>query len=523
MNERKDEEFDENGFDPTKDAFFSDLMGMEEEIASEAYEMVAHAISLIESKYYDDGIEVLRQAIGMYTQINREDEIEAISDKIAEVYLLKEKQFRETEPVEEEIPIVESEPIREVIKEDSLVDIEQLLKDGKQLLDSNNFEEALDVYDRAVKFYEEINNSEGIEWVFKLIEECYNQKAEFLRNVKKEIPLEESQVELEQEELVTEQSLKEEKVKQYVSSRQREVEISRQAYDILGKAAKSAEVQQFDEALQLYKEGANLFNELGWDYEVQKVQETINQVQRDKDVFVSQLESRRMKKEEIQEPQQPQVEKLEQQVKEKEEQERQARLEKLKDKEFQKMEDEFFKAQIDNMATEALRMAREYELSMQKAIKKGELVDKCIYPEVIELYIKIRELLLDKGWKSEAAIYNDTVNVYIQKFEQDKKIRQIEAEKVRKQKEVEEVLKISRKEDSTGISEEERQKLEEQRKKHLEVQNLRASLEEMTNKADRLAREYEVALRRGKFELECPYPEIINIYESAKETAVERG
>ncbi|MHA2397581.1 MAG: hypothetical protein ACXADU_01660 [Promethearchaeota archaeon] len=523
MNERKDEEFDENGFDPTKDAFFSDLMGMEEEIASEAYEMVAHAISLIESKYYDDGIEVLRQAIGMYTQINREDEIEAISDKIAEVYLLKEKQFRETEPVEEEIPIVESEPIREVIKEDSLVDIEQLLKDGKQLLDSNNFEEALDVYDRAVKFYEEINNSEGIEWVFKLIEECYNQKAEFLRNVKKEIPLEESQVELEQEELVTEQSLKEEKVKQYVSSRQREVEISRQAYDILGKAAKSAEVQQFDEALQLYKEGANLFNELGWDYEVQKVQETINQVQRDKDVFVSQLESRRMKKEEIQEPQQPQVEKLEQQVKEKEEQERQARLKKLKDKEFQKMEDEFFKAQIDNMATEALRMAREYELSMQKAIKKGELVDKCIYPEVIELYIKVRELLLDKGWKSEAAIYNDTVNVYIQKFEQDKKIRQIEAEKVRKQKEVEEVLKISRKEDSTGISEEERQKLEEQRKKHLEVQNLRASLEEMTNKADRLAREYEVALRRGKFELECPYPEIINIYESAKETAVERG
>ncbi|MHA2186068.1 MAG: hypothetical protein ACXAAI_13840, partial [Promethearchaeota archaeon] len=144
MSERKDEEFDENGFDPTKDAFFSDLMGMEEEIASEAYEMVAHAISLIESKYYDDGIEVLRQAIGMYTQINREDEIEAISDKIAEVYLLKEKQFRETEtePVEEEIPIVESEPIREVIKEDSLVDIEQLLKDGKQLLDSNNFEEA---------------------------------------------------------------------------------------------------------------------------------------------------------------------------------------------------------------------------------------------------------------------------------------------------------------------------------------------------------------------------------------------
>ena len=38
MDEQEEEdfeqEFDENGFDPTKEAFFSDLMGMEEDIAS---------------------------------------------------------------------------------------------------------------------------------------------------------------------------------------------------------------------------------------------------------------------------------------------------------------------------------------------------------------------------------------------------------------------------------------------------------------------------------------------------------
>ncbi|MHA2121528.1 MAG: hypothetical protein ACW990_10025 [Promethearchaeota archaeon] len=45
MDEQKDEEFDEDGFDPTKDAFFSDLIGIEEEIASEAYELVAHALT----------------------------------------------------------------------------------------------------------------------------------------------------------------------------------------------------------------------------------------------------------------------------------------------------------------------------------------------------------------------------------------------------------------------------------------------------------------------------------------------
>ncbi|MFX1386384.1 MAG: hypothetical protein ACFE9M_04130, partial [Promethearchaeota archaeon] len=92
-----EEEFDDEELDLTKDAFFSNLMEMEEEIAGEAYELVEHAINLIESKFYDDSIEVLRQAIGLYTQINREQEIKAINEKISEIYVLKEKEFREIE------------------------------------------------------------------------------------------------------------------------------------------------------------------------------------------------------------------------------------------------------------------------------------------------------------------------------------------------------------------------------------------------------------------------------------------
>ncbi|MFX0064614.1 MAG: hypothetical protein ACFFC7_20770, partial [Candidatus Hermodarchaeota archaeon] len=117
-----------------------------------------------------------------------------------------------------------------------------------------------------------------------------------------------------------------------------------------------------------------------------------------------------------------------------------AQVERLRGIEFQKMEQEFFKAQIDNMATEAARMAREYELEMQKAIKEGKIVEECMYPKVIEIYKKIKELLIEKGWNKEAAIYDDTIDVYIQKFENDKKIRQIEAEKAQKQIETEEVL-----------------------------------------------------------------------------------
>ncbi|MCK4779686.1 MAG: hypothetical protein KAT57_05845, partial [Candidatus Lokiarchaeota archaeon] len=149
--------------------------------------------------------------------------------------------------------------------------------------------------------------------------------------------------------------------------------------------------------------------------------------------------------------------------------------------------------------------------------------EECIYPKVIEIYKRVKELLIDKGWNNEAAIYDDTIKVYIQKFEKDQKVRQIEAEKTIKQKEAEELIKFKKEDVEAELSEEQLRAREKHRQGEIEIQNIRNSIEEMTKRAERVEREYEVALRKGKFELKCPYPEIINIYEKAKEMAQERG
>ena len=529
-----EQEFDEDGFDPTKEAFFSDLIGMEEDIASEAYELVEHAISLIDTKYYDDSIEVLRQAIGLYTQINREEEIKAINDKISEVYLLKEKAFMEDEiETEQEVEIASSfevpderlasdlkaELAQEEQKIDLLANAAQLINDGKNLVRSTNFEEALDKYDEAVGIFEKMNKADEVERVFKLIEECYNTKAEFLRNVKTETPKDE--IELEKREVYDKEQLKDEKIEQYLTSKKREEEISNQAYVFLGQAAELAKDKKYNESLLRYEEGKRLFQELGWDYEVSKVEETITQLKEEQSISLKPLVEEGV--EEKIEPQRQQVDIIDQQIIEREEQERMERLERLRGIELQKMETEYFKAQIDNMATEAVRMAREYELAMQKAIKKGELIEECIYPQVIDLYKRIKELLIDKGWSNEAAIYDDTIDIYIQKFEQDKKVREIEAEKITKQKQAEELLKVKESEETTVLEEIEQQKLDQLHKIEIETGKIRAEITEMTDRADRLAREYEVALRKGKFELKCPYPEIIEMYRIVRQKSLERG
>ncbi len=541
MDERKEEdieqEFDENGFDPTKEAFFSDLIEMEEEVATEAYELVEHAINLIETKYFDDGIEVLRQAIGLYSQINRRDEIKAINEKISEVYLLKEQVFRESEietekgavelekiEISEGVKdaIVEPEPIQEEIEVDVFLTAEQLIKDGNDLVEANQFEEALDKYDKTVELFEEVNNTEGVERVFQLIEECYNKKAEFLQSVKKVS----SSIEVEKESEIKEsleEEPKEEKLKQYLISKKKEEEISSKAYDILGQASELARTKRYDESLQLYKEGAKLFEDLHWTYEVKKVQDTINQLENEKQTFLKRLEEQKLGKEEKPQTQIESIDLIEQEAIDREEQENLEKLKRLKGIEIQRMENEFFKAQIDNLVTEASRMAREYELAMQKAIKKGEIVEECIYPKVIDIYEKIKELLIDKGWGSESAIYDDTIGVYYQKLEQDNKIRQIEAEKVKKQKEVEEYLKVKKDVKIPIQTEPQLKASEEQRRREIEIQQLRSEIDEITNRAEKEAREYEVALRKGKFEIKCPYPEIINDFRTAMQKAQERG
>ncbi|MFX1379290.1 MAG: hypothetical protein ACFFA4_09360 [Promethearchaeota archaeon] len=520
--EKFDQEFDDEELDLTKDAFFTDLMDMEEEIATEAYELVEHAINLIRTQYYDDSIEILRQAIGLYTQINRTEEIEAINNKISEVYILKEEAFREIEvkPEKKTEVIIEPESIDQTeIEADLIQKANQLIIEAHELSNNNQFEEALDKYDEAEKILEEVHRSDEIERLYLLIEECYNKKAEYLRSIKVEGPKDL----VETEAVPIKDKEKEKKLKQFLEAKKREEEISSKAYELLEQAVELAKMNEYDEAINLYNKGVNLFEELNWTYEVKRIRDTIELLEKEKIKYFEEVKKERVEIGQKIESEFHKGKLIDDQVKEISEQEKIAQMERVRGIELQKMELEFFKAQIDNMATEAARMGREYELAMHKAIKEGKLLKECIYPKVIEMYKKIKELLLDKGWNNEAAIYDNTINVYIQKFEQDQKIRQIEADKIIKQKETEEMLKMESVDKDKVVDEKQRALSEEERQKQLEIQNLRNQIDDKTKRAERLAREYEVALRQGKFELKCPYPEIINLFEEAKQIALERG
>ncbi len=44
---------------------------------------------------------------------------------------------------------------------------------------------------------------------------------------------------------------------------------------------------------------------------------------------------------------------------------------------------------------------------------------------------------------------------------------------------------------------------------------------EMINNVEKIARDYELAIKKNKFEMKCPYPKIIKTYESIRQTLID--
>ena len=511
-----DDEIRESDFD----TFFADLDNIEEEISSEAYELVVHALSLIEGHYYDDAVEVLRQAIGLYSQINKNAEIEALNNKISDIYVLKEESFRETE-TEEVIEVFEKEDDKKEIFNKAY----EIIEKGKELMNLEKFEDALDKYDEAIEIFQKINNNDEIERVNKFIEECYNKKAEYLRRSKKEpVPIQEpikikAQIELSEEEL------KQQRIIAFEEAKKREEEISNKAFEILGKASELAKIHQYDQAINLYLRGATLFEDISWSNESKKVRDTIEQLEKQKAKFNADMEIRKAQEEKMLKEQQAaeMIEKaqIEDQIR------LQAQAEKLANIEKRKREEKLFRTQITEMIDNAENLAREYDLEMKKAIKKGYLLENCVYPEVIALYEEVKKKVAEKGWIDQVKIYTNQIKHYHDLLGNDIKLRQIEAQKLEKQKQYEELHKI-KKEEAIPESVIERAKiLEEHKRLEKEEEDFRGMVDQMVSNAEKLAREYNImfkkGVKKGNLNFESKYPEIIEKYTQARNLALEKG
>jgi len=150
-----------------------------------------------------------------------------------------------------------------------------LIVEAIEFVNNRNFDLALDTYDDAISILKKLNKSLEIENINGLIEDCYNRKAEYLRQ-QKASPIEEVNKSMEATGNVTsELELKAKRIKAYKDAKRKENEWSNQAYELIGKATELRKIRQFDEAIKVFEQSILLFKEINWLNEVKKIENKI--------------------------------------------------------------------------------------------------------------------------------------------------------------------------------------------------------------------------------------------------------
>ncbi|MEJ2277012.1 MAG: hypothetical protein P8Y70_04580 [Candidatus Lokiarchaeota archaeon] len=371
MNER-DEKENLDDFDPTKEAFFSDMSEIEEEIAAEAYQIVEHALSLIQSEYFDDAIEFLRQAVGLYQQIDRKAEMEALINKISEVHVMKENAFIEQEKEidlggnsEEDVLLADNSDI-EIKKDERITEIKSNLipinEIGKNIQDNSKIgSEEESIKAGELERNKELQERELRGQIEKRIENAEKLGREYEFEFKK--------------------AIKEGKL------------------DIPSK---------YPEILDIYSEARNTALDMGWNEEAMIYS---TQIRKFKELFEREKQVRILEGEKAQKDKE-----FEELLKTKQSE----KLIKYNDEKIEissqelnlEKEEQRLREQIEKVIQNAEKMGREYEIEFKKAIKKGNLDINSKYPKIIEIYSEARETALSKGWKNEAKIYSTHIRKY---------------------------------------------------------------------------------------------------------------
>jgi len=188
--------------------------------------------------------------------------------------------------------------------------------------------------------------------------------------------------------------------------------------------------------------------------------------------------------------------------------------------EIQKLDDEQLQEEITHMVDQAEKISRDYEIAFKKAIKEGNFLDKNVYLEVIEIYQQIKNLLLKRGWMEQVPIYNNQIRIYKEKVEKHKKIKEIEAKKLQKKKEIEDSYRIPVQKKEDGMK---NKKSRDKFRQDLDEKSFEVFIDNEVDEAERIARDYEIQLKKGNFNIECPYPAVIDIYRKIRNQLNEHG
>lgn len=504
---------------------------IKEDFLDKVFNLINVGNELINMNKFLEGVENYSQAITMLkSKGGFEREVEKIEKLLEDTYLRYDLYLQSVERRADEEEKIQFEKKESLAKFETQKKKEEEISsqaydhlgEGSELVSSNKFEQGLENYKSAIKFFRELNWESEVSRVLQLIKELNQKKTAYLKKYQKqlkdektktqELKAEETYIEKQQEMRESFEERKKSKIESFRERKKKEESLSAEAYDLLGEASELEKFNQFEEALENYNLAIDIFKEIGWNSEISKIQLIVSRVKAKQKNYLKKVEKQRQIENEA-EIQHEKMESYEAKSEEKQKKEQELRREKIKDMELKKQSEEEVINKITEMINNADLIAKNYEF----ALKKGKFDLDCPYEDIISIYQEAKDMLKEIGWDQEALKYNTSIAHYEQKLAQDIKLRELEHKKHK------DTLIY---EQSSGDLEEKRaaiKRITEFEQKKKDNQKIEANIDQKIDLAENMGRKYEIALRKRDFSVECPYEEIIDIYGKIIEILKEAG
>ena len=566
---------------------YEDAKRKESEFSNQAYELIGKATELRKIHQFDEAISLFEGSISLFKEINWINEVNKIENLKEQVESEKDRHIQELQQIrarkelelEEskkiEARLIDSAVIEEDLKQkaqtiklrmlnekkeeetsfqDNLTDMienaEKLAREyelnfKKAINQGNVIEEC--VYPHVIEIYKEVRDKAKIRGWIDQVEFYESRLNHYQILLEKDINLRNIEAQKIQKQKLFEENLKikedivvaefdPEKLKILEKQKRTEIESEKlkesindsvkfadkmaREYDVaFKKAAKTGNLSfdsKYPDILKIYTDAKDKALAKGWNDDAAIYSSQIRKYTElsERDFKIRELEAKKNQDQKIFEDFQK-VQKDSIDIE---------KLTKVEKPRIDGAEDKNFQSELTKLVDKAERRARDYEIALKKGLKEGRLIENSPFGEIIEIYTQLRDRVISKGWKNQISIYTNQINIYQEKWEKDKKLREIELQKIQKQEEFEDSLKIKT---DSGISPGKLQELEFKRKQDNEEQNFQNEITQFVEKAEKIARDYEVemkkALKKGKLIEDSPYLEIIEIYTSVRKKILEKG
>ncbi|MGM0470239.1 MAG: hypothetical protein ACQERB_15675, partial [Promethearchaeati archaeon] len=442
-------------------------------------DLIKETIMKIKSKQKEQEIAKQNE---LELKLKREQEEKILEQKIAERMKLEQERMKQ-----KEIELARQKQIEKQIELQRKRAFE-LLNEAQELINENEYDKAIEIYHQVLEIFEDINWTEEGDLIRNSIFEIEQQKKEMeKRKVRelREIIEQQEKEKVFREQIKKEAQLKQQMIEEQKIRREKEETLEKQvqvrkngAFILLDLAEEYLSNGNYNDAIDVYYDVANIFAEIQWNEEIPRIHQAIEEIKQKRDEEIKLKEERLKREIEKEEADKRFIANIQ-------ESRKKQKMQELKRKELIKLKEE---------------LSSQKEEERKKAFKIIEDADTLLkeekYEAAIQVYKEAINILTEIGWEGP---YLKILKETLEEIKTQKEKKEIS---LQKEKDRENQAKMAEEEFQKRITDSlkrEEERLKKKQVKMMKIKEIQEKQDELKEKAFDIIDEAETLVKEAQY------------------------